>query len=361
MIEYENLQKLNQPFATDFHATFEDVISHGQFILGKHVKEFEVAFAKYCGSKFSIGTGNGTDALTLAIKAFSFPKDAEIIVPSNTYIATIMAIINAGCTPVLVEPKITTYTIDPDRIEHSLSDRTVAIVAVHLYGKSCNMHQIKKITNKYHLKLIEDCAQSHGAEFEGQKTGTFGDAAAFSFYPTKNLGALGDAGCVNTDDAGLQSRIEILRNYGSPRKYYNDAIGVNSRMDEIQAAFLSVKLRALDSINKHKRSLAAIYSSGLRADFIKPIVEEGFYDVYHIYAIRHNQRDKLRAYLAKNEIATEIHYPVPPHKQKALAGIAKKSEYPIADEIHATTLSLPISLIHSQADVNKVVEVMNAF
>ncbi len=234
-------------------------------------------------------------------------------------------------------------------------------MAVHLYGKCCEMDFIRSITNKFHLKIIEDCAQAHGAHINGKKAGTWGDIAAFSFYPTKNLGALGDGGALTTNSDDHSERIRKLRNYGSDKKYFNAIVGVNSRLDELQAAFLNIKLKSLDQINNHKRKLAAIYLNTLRQDFIKPVVQNGHFDVYHIYNVRHPKRDELKEYLLKHEISTEIHYPIPVYKQNAFKDFFDKRKFPVSDEIHNTTLSLPISLIHSEDDVSKVIEVMNGF
>ncbi len=361
MIEYENLHKLNKPFIINYQKRFEKVLDSGWFILGEQVKEFEEAFAHYCGSKFCMGVANGLDALTLALRSFSFKEGAEVIVPANTYIATILSILNCNLKPVLVEPDIATYNINPNRIEDAITRNTVAIMIVHLYGKCCAMDKINNLAKKYNLKVVEDCAQAHGAKFKGRKAGTFGDYGAFSFYPTKNLGALGDAGCLTTDKEELKNAIDLLRNYGSQKKYYNEVIGVNSRLDELQAAFLSVKLKSLDQINEHKRGLAKIYSRELKQDFIKPFINGDYYDVFHIYNIRHPRRDNLKEYLLKNQIKTEIHYPVPPHRQMAMNGVIDKKPYPISDEIHATTISLPISFMHSENDIIRVIEVMNKF
>lgn len=361
MIEYENLHKLNAPFLDGYKSQFDSVLNSGWFILGSQVTQFENQFAQYCGSKYCIGVANGLDALTLALRSFSFKAGSEVIVPSNTYIATILSVLNSGLRPILVEPDIATYNIDPRLIAQAITPKTVAILVVHLYGKCCEMDEITALAEKYNLRLIEDCAQAHGAQFKGRKAGTFGDFGAFSFYPTKNLGALGDAGGLITDQPDLMKSIRLLRNYGSEKKYYNEVSGVNSRLDELQAAFLSVKLKALDKINEHKRALAALYSKELKGDFTKPSVHPDCYDVYHIYNVRHPQRDRLKEYLLKNEIRTEIHYPVPPHQQKAMKGIFGDQAYPISEEIHATTLSLPISYFHSEADVRKVVEAMNSF
>jgi dTDP-4-amino-4,6-dideoxygalactose transaminase len=284
-----------------------------------------------------------------------------VIVPSNTYIATILSIVHCGLKPVLVEPDIKTYNIDPKKIEDKITSKTKAVMVVHLYGKSCEMDPIVETCRKHNLRLIEDCAQSHGAQYKGKNTGTFGNFGAFSFYPTKNLGALGDAGGVTTNDGELANKITKLRNYGFGKKYYNDFIGYNSRLDEVQASFLIVKLKKLKMINSHKRELASLYHENLKEDFIKPVVDPDFKDVYHIYNVRHAERDKLREYLLKNEIKTEIHYPLPPHKQKAMEGIIKEKYFPISEKIHETTLSLPCSFGHSREQIMKVIEVMNKF
>ncbi|HRP60790.1 MAG TPA: DegT/DnrJ/EryC1/StrS family aminotransferase, partial [Vicingus sp.] len=287
--------------------------------------------------------------------------NSEVIVPSNTYIATILSVLQNNLKPVLVEPNISTYNIDPYKIEAAITPKTKAIVVVHLYGKSCDMDPILALCKKYNLKLIEDCAQSHGATYKSIKTGTFGEFGAFSFYPTKNLGALGDAGAILCNDNDLEKKIRRLRNYGSDVKYYNEVVGYNSRLDELQAAFLSIKLKKLDEINTHKRNLASIYLNELKSDFIKPVVHTDYVDVYHIFNIRHQKRDELKEYLLKNDIKTEVHYPVSPIKQKALQGLLDQYEFPISEEVHRTTLSLPISYFHTEENVNRVVEVMNKF
>lgn len=360
MIEYENLYKLNAPFMAEYQKAFNAVLQSGWFILGQEVSSFEQEFAHSVGCAHTLGVANGLDALTMALKAFNFPSHSEVIVPSNTYIATILAILQSGLTPVLVEPELATYNIDPALIEEAITVRTKAIMVVHLYGKACAMDRIGALCQQYNLKLVEDAAQSHGACFKGQQTGTFGDYGCFSFYPTKNLGALGDGGAVTTQDAGLALAIKRMRNYGSDKKYYNEIMGQNSRLDEVQAAFLRVKLRSLEAITRHKRFLATLYHAGLNDKFIKPVVDGDYYDVYHIYNIRHERRDELKAWLARHEIGSEIHYPVPPHQQKAMSGLFKES-YPISQEIHSTTLSLPISYFHTEADITRVIEVLNAF
>lgn len=360
MIEYENLGKVNQPFFEEYKKKFNEVLDSGWFILGRNVEAFEQEFANYNKVQHCIGVASGLDALILSIEALELEKDAEIIVPSNTYIATIIAIMRNGCTPVFVEPDMQTYNIDPELIEDAVTPRTRAILVVHLYGKPCRMDRIMKIAENHHLHVIEDCAQAHGAEFKGEKVGTFGTAGAFSFYPTKNLGCLGDGGAVTTNDDKIAQKIKMLRNYGSNKKYYNKYVGHNSRLDELQAAFLRVKLQSLDKINEHKRNLAKIYLDQLSDQFVKPVIEEKSLDVYHIFNIRHRERDTLKQYLLENQIKTEIHYPVPPHKQEALKQF-EDLDLPRSEEIHNTTLSLPISAFHTEEEILKVVEVLNSF
>ena len=359
MIEYENLGRTNKSLEKEYKECFSSFLESGWYVLGKEVRTFEESFAGYCGVKHCIGVASGLDALMLALRIYDFPQGSEVLVPSNTYIATILSILQCGLKPVLVEPDIRTYNIDPLKIEEHISEKTKAIMVVHLYGKACEMTSIMQLAGKYNLQLIEDCAQAHGAKYKGQKVGTFG-TGAFSFYPTKNLGALGDAGAITTNDSKADSVFRALRNYGSNIKYQNDYIGYNSRLDEIQAALLNVKLKHLDEINAHKRKLAQIYIEGLKEDFIKPIVTSDCFDVYHIFNVLHPKRDMLKEYLLKNEVKTDIHYPIPPHRQKAMQGILK-GEYPISEEIHRTTLSLPISYGHSESDVYRVVEIMNKF
>ncbi len=361
MIEYENLNNLNKPLFEEYKTAFNEVLESGWYVLGNKVKEFEKQFANYCNTQHCVGVANGLDALNLSLRAFGFEKGSEVLVPSNTYIATILSIVDNGLQPILVEPNIETYNIDPKLLEQAITSKTKAIMVVHLYGKVCDMDPILAIANKHHLKVIEDCAQSHGAKYNGKLSGSFGDYAAHSFYPTKNLGALGDAGAVTTNSEELANKIKVLRNYGSEVKYYNEVVGVNSRLDELQAALLLVKLKYMEQITLHKRDLASVYLKGLKSDFIKPQVHADYYDVYHIFNIRHAKRDALKEHLLKHEIKTEIHYPVAPIKQKAMKGILDKQQTPIAEEIHNTTLSLPISYFHTKETVQKIVDVMNSF
>lgn len=360
MIEYENLAKLNAPFFKEMQDSFSQTLEGGWYILGGNVKKFEEDFAARHKVKHCIGVNSGLDAMLLSLKAFGFPEGSEVIVPSNTYIATILAVLQAGLKPVLAEPDIRSYNISPVEIEKNITAKTVAVIPVHLYGKSCDMKGILELKEKYGFKIVEDCAQSHDAKQSDRLTGTFGEFGAFSFYPTKNLGALGDAGAILTNDDELAVAVRRLRNYGSDVKYYNEVPGYNSRLDEMQAGFLAVKMRHLDEITRHKRKLAEIYHKNISGAFIKPEVKAGYYDVYHIYNIRHQKRNDLKVYLLKNGIKTEIHYPVAPHHQKAMRGILS-GKYPVAEEIHATTLSLPVSFCHTEEDIYRVVEVLNAF
>jgi dTDP-4-amino-4,6-dideoxygalactose transaminase len=361
MIPYENLQRLNKSFETDLKQAFESVLDKGYYILGPQLEKFENEFAAFHNVKYCIGVSNGLDALILALRALRLPEGAEVIVPSNTYIATVLAVVACGYKPVLVEPDIATYNIDPAKIEAALTPATAAIIAVHLYGKVCEMDPICELTQRHGLYLLEDCAQAHGATYNGKLAGTFGDFAAFSFYPTKNLGALGDAGGILCNNEGWRNELLQMRNYGSGRKYYNDIIGYNNRLDEVQAAFLSVKLKRLREMNEHRNQLAALYHQQLNDNFIKPLRTDNQYDVFHIYNIRHPRRNELQQYLSERGIGTVIHYPVPPHRQQALAGYFGNLEFPIADEIHETTLSLPCSFCHEINEIEQVIEALNAF
>jgi len=359
-IPYENLEKLNRPFVEQYKAGFESFLNSGWYILGESVNRFEKNFSAYCETTHFSGLASGLDALHIALKVFDFKPGSEVIVPANTYIATILAIVNNGLKPVLVEPDIRTYNIDVSKIESAITPKTVAIMPVHLYGKCCDMESILQIARLHNLKVIEDSAQAHGAKFKGKMAGTFGEFGAFSFYPTKNLGALGDAGGLSTNDSELDAQVRMIRNYGSAKKYFNEVSGVNSRLDEIQAVFLDIKLKVLDEINAHKRTLAGLYFSKLSGDFILPVVEPDYFDVYHIFNIRSPKRDALREYLLAHGVKTEIHYPLPPHQQQAMRGWID-GNFPISEEIHQTTLSLPISYCHTPVDIEYVIEVLNRF
>lgn len=360
MIEYENLKQANKKITKKAKKTIQTIINSGWYILGKSNQEFCNKYAKYCGVKKCIGVANGLEAIEVCIRALDFPVNSEIIVASNVYIACIISILNTGHKPILVEPNIKTYNLDPTNIENKITKKTKAILAVHMYGKLCDMAAIMKIAQIYNLVVIEDCAQAHGASMNGIRAGAWGHINAHSFYPTKNLGALGDAGAITTNNEYLADRATAIRNYGSHKKYENIFIGMNSRLDEIQAAYLCVKLDFLDKIIAHKRMLATIYTSGLDNSIITPYNDNSFFDVFHIYNIRVKNRDGLKQYLLDNGIKTDIHYPIPPHKQIALKGVIN-GHYPLAEEIHETTLSLPISYMHSKKDINYVVEIINKY
>lgn len=352
-IEYENLARSNAPFLDQMEQAATRVIRSGWYVLGTEVSAFEKEFAAYTGSSHCIGVANGLDALILSIEALQLPAGSDILVASNTYIATILAIVRAGHRPVLVEPDRDTYNIDPGLLTAALTSATRAICVTHLFGKTCRMDDIVAFAAEHGLRLIEDCAQSHGALLGERMTGTFGDAGCFSFYPTKNLGAIGDAGAICTDDDALADRLRHLRNYGSKVKYVNDYVGINSRLDEIQAAMLRVKLPHLEEATNHKRRLAKAYFAHLPDWVDRPVEHADEFDVFHIFAIRHLQRDALRHWLLEQNVKTELHYPMPPHRQVAMVGILS-GDYPIADELHATTLSLPISFGHTEEDVIEV-------
>ncbi len=360
MIEYESLARSNQVYMTELENAATSVIRSGWYVLGQEVSHFENEFANYIGAKHCIGVANGLDALILSIEALDLPKGSDILVASNTYIATILAILRAGHCPVLVEPELETFNMDPMHLAKSLTKKTRAICVTHLFGKSCRMDAIGTFAKEHGLRIIEDCAQSHGAKLANQMTGTFGDAGCFSFYPTKNLGAIGDAGAVVTNDDALADRLRHLRNYGSKQKYVNEYVGVNSRLDEMQAALLRVKLRHLDEMTHHKRALAEIYFTHLPDWLHLPRRRTDEYDVFHIFGVRHPERDHLKAWLLSENVKTEIHYPIPPYQQKAMQGILSGS-WPVADELHQTELSLPISVGHTREDILRVCDVIQQF
>jgi len=360
LIQYEDLSRVNKSFENEYRQVFERFLAGGWYVLGDGVREFEAAYAEYTGTKSAIGVGNGLDALNLCLRALDLPPGSEVLVPSNTYIASILGVLQSGLKPVLVEPDLSTYNIDPRNLEAACTASTKAIMVVHLYGKLCNMEAIMAFARSRGLRVVEDCAQAHGAHFQGKKAGSWGDVNAHSFYPTKNLGALGDAGAVTTDDDKIADRVRMLRNYGSRVKYHNEIVGTNSRLDELQALFLSVKLKGLDQINAHKRRLASVYDAEIPETFVKPRIDPEFFDVFHIYNIRHPDRDRLRAYLLEREIKTEVHYPIAPRAQVAMQGVLD-GQYPIADEIHRTTLSLPISYGHTEDEIRKVCAAIREF
>jgi len=365
MIKFLDLYSINQAHKQELKDAFERVLDAGWFIMGAELKKFENDFAAYCGTKHAIGVANGLDALILIIRAYKelevFEEGDEIIVPSNTFIASILAVSANNLVPILVEPDIDTYNINPAIIEARITPKTKAILPVHLYGQLCDMENINKIAQKHSLKVIEDCAQSHGAATNGRKAGNFGDAAGFSFYPGKNLGALGDGGAIVTNDDELASALRALANYGSHIKYQNKYKGVNSRLDELQAALLGVKLKTLDKDTEVKRTIANRYLNEINNDkVVLPKVANQSAHVWHLFVVRTKDRDDLQQYLTNNDIQTIIHYPVPPHKQEAYKEWNELS-YPVSEQIHAEVLSLPLSPVMPVEEVNKVIEVMNNY
>ena len=361
MIFFENLNLVNAPYLDLFNRSFLKTVEEDSFILGNQLLLFEDEFAKYVGANHCIGVGSGLDALILPLLAWDFPKGSEVIVPANTYFATILAVIQAGLQPVLVDPDIETYLLNAKIIEKYITKQTRAILPVHLYGKPCNIGELKELADLYNLKLLEDCAQAHGARYLNQTTGSNSDAGSFSFYPTKILGALGDGGAITCNEEELANKLRALRNSGSNLKYKFQYLGINSKLDTIQAGFLRVKLSDLNNKIQERRKLASLYSTNLLDHVIKPVHDKSSYDVYHIYNIRHPERDKLRKYLFDNGVQTEIHYPIPPYLQPSIKGKLKKIHFPASDEIHSTTLSLPLSYAHTTDDVLKVVELVNDF
>lgn len=371
MTKFLDLQKINGQYADELKQAAAEVINSGWYLLGERLKQFEANLANYIGVKHAIGVGNGLDALRLILRAYIemgvLKKGDEIIVPANTYIATILAITDNDLKPVLVEPDINTYNLDVSRIENQITPNTKAIIVVHLYGRICWSKELEDLAEKYNLRVIEDNAQAFGATWNGKKSGGLGDAAGNSFYPGKNLGALGDAGAVTTNDAQLAKVVRALGNYGSHKKYYNQYQGLNSRMDEIQAAFLGIKLKHLDAENQQRRKIAQFYLENIsHPDIVLPanasrITNQSFNShVWHLFVIRHPQRNKLQVYLQEKGVQTMIHYPVPPHKQHAYAGW-NDMFIPITEKIHDEVLSLPMSQVMTQGDLNQVVEAINQF
>ena len=361
MIQFLDLHKINERYRCEFDEKIKEILDSGWYLQGRQNEEFCSHFAAFCGTKYALGVANGLDALRIIIKAYGFGPGDEIIVPANTFIATVLAISDNGCTPVFVEPDINSYTINPNLIEEKITTRTKAIMAVHLYGQACQMDEINAIAKKYNLKVIEDAAQAHGALYKGKRVGNLGDAAGFSFYPGKNLGALGDAGGITTNDKNLFEKCKAIANYGSDYKYHHIYKGLNSRMDEFQAAFLDVKLSTLDDDNKRRREISKFYRDNINnPNIILPSAEDELSHVWHIFAIRSSNRDNLKKYLDDNHIQTNIHYPIPPHKQLAYSEFNVQS-FPITEEIHNSVLSLPISPVLTDREIEKVVDVLNNF
>lgn len=363
MVKFLDMKPMHDKIKDEIMQAVERVYDSNWYILGKEVEKFEEEFATYCGTKYCIGVGNGLEALHLILRGYGIGEGDEVIVPSNTYIATALAVSYAGAIPVFVEPDNRTYNIDPTLIESAITDKTKAIMAVHLYGQPCDMDPINEIAKKYNLKVIEDNAQSQGATYKGKKTGNLGDAAGISFYPGKNIGALGDAGAITTNDEDLANKIRTLRNYGSNKKYFNEYKGYNSRLDEMQAAVLRVKLRYLDEWNAYRKEVASNYLNKINnKNIILPYVNKDTNPVWHQFIIRTNNREDLQRYLEEQGISTMIHYPVPIHKQEAYKEYSDMiGRLPIAESIADEILSLPIYPEMSKFDIDKVIESINRY
>ncbi|KRD07491.1 aminotransferase [Flavobacterium sp. Root901] len=365
MIKFLDIQKINAQYKNELLETFTRVLDSGWYIMGNELKEFEIQFASYCGTKHAIGVANGLDALILIIRAYKemgwFQEGDEILVPSNTYIASILAISANNLIPILIEPNLETFNMNSSLIESKITSRTKAILPVHLYGQLCDMVVIDTIAKKHNLKVIEDCAQAHGAILKNKKAGNWGDAAGFSFYPGKNLGALGDGGAITTNDDELAACIRALLNYGSHVKYQNLYKGINSRLDELQAAMLTVKLKKLDLETKTKRNIANRYLNEIVNSKISlPEVKENLAHVWHLFVIRTVKRDDLHNYLKDKGIQTVIHYPIPPHKQEAYKEWNNLS-FPISEQIHNEVLSLPLSAVLSFEEVETIIRALNEY
>ena len=344
-IPFLSFKAINKKIRSEIICSFEEFFDNEWYILGERVKQFEKDYAAFNKVNHCVGVSNGLDALHIALKTLNIGAGDEVIVPSNTYIATALAISYVGATPVFAEPNIRTYNIDPEKIEEAVTSRTKAIIPVHLYGQACEMEAIVSIAKKYNLFIVEDNAQAQGASFKGELTGSWGNINGTSFYPGKNLGALGDAGAITTKDTVLANKARMFRNYGSEKKYYNEVIGFNMRLDECQAAFLAVKLKYLKECTRQRQEIAGWYAEALKdvRDLILPEMAEDATHVYHLYVVRSTQRNTLQKYLSENGVGTLIHYPVPPHLQEAYRSLNyKKGDFPVAEEIANTCLSLPL-------------------
>lgn len=363
MIPFVSFEAMHKEVEKELKEKFAEVLEKNWFIQGEECEKFEEEYADYCGAKYCVGCGNGLDALFLVLKAYGIGTGDEVIVPSNTYIATALAVSYTGAIPVFVEPKPDTYNINPEKIEEKITEKTKAIIAVHLYGMPADMKQIQEIADQHNLLVLEDAAQAHGALYYGNRTGGLGDAAGFSFYPGKNLGALGDAGAVVTNNKELAEKVKALGNYGSDYKYHHIYQGHNSRMDELQAAFLRIKLKHLDRWNENRREIARIYMNGIKNEkIILPKEELDKNPVYHIFAVRCKEREQLETYLLEKGIGTNKHYPIPMHLQKAYETFQmKEGTLPIAEEISKTELSLPMYYGMEKAEIEYIVDMINQF
>ncbi len=363
-VPFLDLQAATRELQDELDVAYRRVMASGIYILGEEVDAFEAEFAAYCGVKHCISVGNGLEALHLILRAYGIGPGDEVIVPANTYIATWLAVSNAGARPVPVEPDAATYNLDPAKIEAALTSRSRAILPVHLYGQPAEMDAIRAVAARHDLRVVEDAAQAHGARHKGNRVGGLGDAAGWSFYPSKNLGALGDAGAVTTNDDDLADRVRLLRNYGSRTKYANEIKGYNSRLDPLQAAFLRVKLRHLEEWNQRRRHLVSLYEQGLAgvAGVVLPHVADKADPVWHLFVIRHPERDALQRHLLSQGIGTLIHYPIPPHLSPAYADMAiERGDFPITEEIARTAISLPMGPHLTSSQVESVIEAVRSF
>ena len=359
MIPFLDLTLINRPYQDTIVRATTRVVQSGWYVLGKEVVQFENAFAAFCQTRYAIGVANGLEALTLVLKAWNFPAGSEVIVASNAYIASILAITQAGLKPVLVEPDPATYNLDAGQLETAITPHTKAILTVHLYGRCCEMAPILAIARQHDLRVLEDAAQAHGAIYQGNYAGRLGDAAGFSFYPTKNLGALGDAGAITTNNDLLADQLRYWRNYGSKQKYVNDYKGHNSRLDEIQAAILYEKLSFLTADNTYRRQIARRYLSEIRhPSIILPPDDRVDDDAWHLFVVRHARRDSFRAYLLENGIQTDVHYPIPPHQQRAYPELSRLS-FPISEQLHREVVSLPLNPTLSAEQMAYIIAVIN--
>jgi len=366
MIPFLDLHKINARFETSFQEAFQSFLDSGYYILGNQLTQFEQNFAAYCDTKHCIGVGNGLDALRIILEAYKtmgkLSEGDEVLIASNTYIATILGVQQAGLVPVLVEAEAKTFNFNIASLEQAISSKTKAIMPVHLYGQLTSMKHINGLAKQHNLLLIEDAAQAHGAtDANGNKAGNLGDAAGFSFYPSKNLGALGDGGCITTNDDQLAHIAKRIRNYGTSSKYVNDHLGLNSRLDEIQAAFLTIKLSHLDADNEYRRAIAKRYLSEITNAKIKlPYWDGSNNHVFHLFVVQVEDREQFTTYLSENGIGYLIHYPIPPHQQKALQNFSQL-QFPVTEHIHQTVVSLPMSPVMSNQEVDQVIEVLNRY
>lgn len=362
-IPFVSFRPLEKELEKELREAFNRVFAASWYIEGVEDEKFEEEFAAFCNTKYCVGCGNGLDAIILSLKALGIKEGDEVIVPSNTYIATALAVTYVGATPIMVEPRPETFNINPERIEEKITEKTKAIIPVHLYGQACEMDKIMEIAKKHNLFVVEDCAQAHGATYKGQVIGSFGDTACFSFYPGKNLGAFGDAGAVVTNNKELADKIRALGNYGSDYKYHHIYKGNNSRLDEIQAAILRAKLPSLPKVNENRRMIANRYLNEIKNSNIElPYVNEDCVPVWHIFGIRCKEREKLEKYLNDNGIKTNKHYPIPMHMQECYKDLGiKEGELPIAEEISSTELSIPMYYGMTDEEIQYVIDTINNF